>query len=139
MVLGKKEVPAEYADRGEDAEEGAAEQAAAKAEPKKDEEPVAPGIPGFWLGAMRAHPLISEHVSLPPAPPHLSHCLTLTRSLASLPYSSSRVQGFCHFLRPQRPHSCSWAGHFPAREVLTLCIEVSDIRLWESQGLSHVS
>ena len=64
MVLGKKEVPEEYADSGKEAEEGAPEQAAAKQEPEKGEEPVAPGIPGFWLGAMRAHPLISEHVRL---------------------------------------------------------------------------
>ena len=64
MVLGKKEVPEEYADSGKEAEEGVPEQPAAKEEPKKDEEPVAPGIPGFWLGAMRAHPLISEHVRL---------------------------------------------------------------------------
>ena len=72
MVLGTKEVPAEYADRSEEADEDAPEQAAAKAEPKKDEEPVAPGIPGFWLGAMHAHPLISEHVRLLPSTPHLS-------------------------------------------------------------------
>ena len=64
VVLGKKEVPAEYADRSEEASEGALEPAATKGEPEKDEEGVAPGIPGFWLGAMRAHPLISEHVSL---------------------------------------------------------------------------
>lgn len=69
VVLGKKEVPAEYADRSEETEEGAPEQAAAKAEPEKDEEPVAPGIPGFWLGAMRAQPLISEHVRVSAVPP----------------------------------------------------------------------
>ena len=74
MVLGKKEVPAEYADRSEEAEEGAPEPAAAKTEPGKDEEPVAPGIPGFWLGAMRAHPLISEHVRLLLVPLHLYAC-----------------------------------------------------------------
>ena len=73
MVLGKKEVPGEYAERDEEAEEGAPKQAAGKAEPEKDEEPVAPGIPGFWLGAMRAHPLISEHVR---SPPSLSHLLS---------------------------------------------------------------
>ena len=45
-----------------------------RTEPGKDEEPVAPGIPGFWLGAMRAHPLISEHVRLLLVPLHLYAC-----------------------------------------------------------------
>ena len=88
VVLGKKEVPVEYADRSEEAGEGAPEPAAAKEEAESDQEP---GIPGFWLGAMRAHPLISEHVSHLPAatliPHHVRTAITnVTRS----------IQDFCH-------------------------------------------
>ena len=59
MVLGKKDVPIEYAQRSEE------EDQAPKAEPEApagDQGPLPAGIPEFWLGAMRAHPLISEHV-----------------------------------------------------------------------------
>ena len=63
VVLGKKDVPIEYAHRGEEEDQAAKPEPEA---PKEDQGPVAAGIPEFWLGAMRAHPLISEHVSLPP-------------------------------------------------------------------------
>ena len=63
VVLGKKDVPIEYAQRGE--EEGQAAKPEPE-EPKEDQGPVPPGIPEFWLGAMRAHPLISEHVRFLP-------------------------------------------------------------------------
>ena len=59
MVLGKKDVPIEYAHRSEE------EDQEAKPEPE-DQGPVPAGVPEFWLGAMRAHPLISEHVRLLP-------------------------------------------------------------------------
>lgn len=63
MVLGGKDVPISYADRAEEGEEG--EEAAEKKEtpaPAEEEGEIPTGIPEFWLGAMRAHPLISEHV-----------------------------------------------------------------------------
>ena len=60
VVLGKKDVPIEYAHRSE--EEDHAAKPEPEVEPKEDQGPVAAGIPEFWLGAMRAHPLISEHV-----------------------------------------------------------------------------
>ena len=63
MVLGQKDVPISYADRAEEGEEG--EEAAEKKDtpaPAEEEGEMPTGIPEFWLGAMRAHPLISEHV-----------------------------------------------------------------------------
>ena len=60
-MIGSKDVPIEYAKRGEDEEGGAA---AGKEAAAEDQGPVPIGVPEFWLGAMRAHPLISEHVSL---------------------------------------------------------------------------
>ena len=75
MVLGKKDVPIEYAQRGEEEDQAAKTKPEA---PKEDQGPVAAGIPEFWLGAMRAHPLISEHVRLWPGtafPPLVPPCL----------------------------------------------------------------
>jgi len=69
VVSGKREVPVEYAERSKDKEDGEPDQAAAKGEPDEDQGPAAPGIPEFWLGAMRAHPLISEHVRYLPSIP----------------------------------------------------------------------
>ena len=59
VVLGKKDVPIEYAQRSQ--EEGQVPKAEPEA-PAEDQGAVPAGIPEFWLGAMRAHPLISEHV-----------------------------------------------------------------------------
>ena len=64
VVLGKKDVPIEYAQRSEEEEDQAAKPEPEA--PKEDQGPVPAGIPEFWLGAMRAHPLISEHVRLLP-------------------------------------------------------------------------
>jgi nucleosome assembly protein 1-like 1 len=65
VVLGQKDVPISYADGAEEGEE--AEEAAEKKDtppPAEEEGEIPAGVPEFWLGAMRAHPLISEHVRL---------------------------------------------------------------------------
>lgn len=62
VVNGEKEVPKE--------------DSVAEDKPKEGEggELVPPGIPDFWLGVMRANPIVSEHVCLPvcnlPNAPH---------------------------------------------------------------------
>lgn len=65
VVLGQKDVPISYADRAEEGE--GAEEAAEKKDTSaaaEEEGEIPAGVPEFWLGAMRAHPLISEHVRL---------------------------------------------------------------------------
>ena len=88
MVSGKREVPVEYAERSKDKEDGEPDQAAAKGEPDKDQGPSAPGIPEFWLGAMRAHPLISEHVRYLPSIP-------TSRAASSRPFQANSAKAFC--------------------------------------------
>ena len=69
VVTGEKDAPAgEEAAAPKPAEGGAA---AAAAEPKQAGEPeeeAPPGIPDFWLSAMRANPVLAEHVRPNPNP-----------------------------------------------------------------------
>ena len=63
VVTGAKDVPAEAAAPMEGAGEPKEEK------PDQDKEPVLPGIPEFWLNALRANAMVADHVrALSPQP-----------------------------------------------------------------------
>jgi hypothetical protein len=77
IVTGEKEAPAgEEGGAAPKPAEAAAAPKVAAGEPEEEEPP--PGIPDFWLSAMRANPVLAEHVR--------PHCFALHAysSLASL-------------------------------------------------------
>ena len=95
IVTGEKEAPADEA--GPKAAGG--EAAAAPAEPKPAEEEVPPGIPDFWLSALRANPILAEHVRQHPIPsltgsePHIGQYIAWP---GRFPTPASQASGGTH-------------------------------------------
>ena len=121
VVVGQKDVPVSYADRAEEGEE--AEEAAEKIDtpaPAEEEGEIPAGVPEFWLGAMRAHPLISEHVRLAiPLFPAVISCTYVVHARAESMGNTVEVQ-------PAGFNTMAWCSAciktlFGPREEFTQC------------------
>ena len=94
IVTGTKDVPEQPAEAAapKPAAGGGAGEAGA---PKAEQEEVPQGIPDFWLNALRANPMLAEHVRGAPSPCLLSSLRGIMRS--ALWYWCSLSEQLCAF------------------------------------------